>query len=202
MNDLNNVMDFIQHNCINCIYGLPATGKTTLCLVVASSNKNKKVAFIDTENSFSVERLRQINGNVSNNLVLFKVRSFKEQAKIIENLLNLKSVLGTIIVDSLTFYYRKELQAKRDVNNKFSRQLSMLAELARQGISVVVTSQVYQSFENEIKPVGNNMLKNWAGTLIKLEKLYNIRKLILEKHPKLGELEKKFEIVGEGLKFV
>jgi len=188
--------DFLYPKALNCIYGEPATGKTTLCLMAAASEQGK-VIFLDTENSFSINRIEQIKGRIPDNIFLIKVRDFKEQCKAIENLLKLKGKISLVIIDSLTFHYRKELQEKKDVNSRMSRQLSILSELAREGIPILATSQVYATFDNKINPVGNKMLKNWSGCIIRLEK--EPRKLIIEKHPENKSLEMGFDIVNEGI---
>ena len=49
---------------IKLIYGPAAAGKTTYCLLtsISMAKKGKKVMFIDTENGFSIERLKQLCG--------------------------------------------------------------------------------------------------------------------------------------------
>ena len=48
---------------ISVIFGPAATGKTTLCMLaaLATAKSGKKILFIDTENGFSVERLKQMS---------------------------------------------------------------------------------------------------------------------------------------------
>ena len=50
---------------INLIYGESATGKTTLALQesLRFAKENKRVLYVDTENGFSVERLKQMDDN-------------------------------------------------------------------------------------------------------------------------------------------
>lgn len=187
---------FIYPNAISCIYGKPATGKTTLCLLAASAEKGR-VIFIDTENSFSVERIKQINNTLPDNIFLINVKNFKEQCKAVENLLNLKKQAALIIIDSFTAYYRKELQEKKDVNSRLSRQLSILAELSREGIPVILTGQVYSTLDNRTEPVGSNMLKNWSNCIIRLENEPRI--FVLEKHPDKKALSLPFDIVSKGI---
>ena len=47
---------------ITTVYGPAGSGKTILCLLCAINvaRKGKKIIYIDTENSFSLERLKQI----------------------------------------------------------------------------------------------------------------------------------------------
>ena len=50
-------------------------------------------------------------------------------------------------------------------------QMRALTGLARKGVGVLLTNQVYTNpSTSEICPVGGNMLKRWSGTLIELKK--------------------------------
>jgi len=199
----NKLKDFFDYNrLITCLYGKPATGKTTLCLLAIASEENKKAIFVDTENGFSVERMKQIAGSIPPNLLIIKANNFKEQCKIVERLLISKDKIGLLIVDSFTAHYRKELQAKHDVNSKMSRQLSILSEFARSGTPVIVTSQVYTLPENNsVQPVGGNMLKKWSGCVVKLEN-EGKREMFIEKHPEIQGTKIRFEIVNEGVRLL
>lgn len=189
--------DLIDYNnAISCFYGRAAAGKTTLCLMAAANEKGK-VVFIDTENSFSAERIKQIAGKVPGNIVVMKAKSFYEQCMAAEQLLELKGKISLIIVDSLTAHYRQELQEKRDANPFFSRHMSVLKELAAYA-PVLVTSQVYSN-EKGINPVGSNMLRNWCNNVIKLDDDGKQRKLFIEKSSKGNTAEICFEIVGDGI---
>ncbi len=194
----NNELDghFKYCDSINCIYGKAATGKTNLCLLLASKiAKGKKVFYIDTEGSFSPERIKQLESeSVLQNIFVIKASSFDEQCKAVESLLMLKDMIGLVIVDSLSMHYRQELQDKNaDANTKLSKQLSILSELTRNNIPVLITSQVYSTMDNGVNPVGGNMVKSWSKCLIKLE-LGRKRILTLEKHPEMQGKSISFEI--------
>ena len=80
-----------EKDVITTIYGPAGSGKTILvmlcCLNMARAGK--KVIYIDTENSFSVERLKQIAKDyrkIMDNVVFLKPASFSEQKKAFENL--------------------------------------------------------------------------------------------------------------------
>lgn len=184
---------------INCIYGKASTGKTNLCLLLASKlAKEKKIFFIDTEGSFSPERIKQFEGEDSlKNIFVLKANDFNEQCIAIEKLLNFKKNMGLVIVDSLSMHYRKEIQERNErANSKLSRQLSILAELTREGIPVIITTQVYSRFDNSIVPVGSDMIRNWSQCLIRLDNEHK-RKIIIEKHPELESKEINFSITTE-----
>ena len=64
---------------ITLIYGPAASGKTTLCLQ-KTAETDGKVIFIDTENTFSPERLLQMNPNINfDNVILIKATKYSEQ---------------------------------------------------------------------------------------------------------------------------
>ena len=81
-------------NHISLIYGEASTGKTTL--VMQSSfeavKQNFKVLYIDSDHSFSLNRLIQITGSdfkqIGERIVIFSPKDFDEQSKLIENLEN------------------------------------------------------------------------------------------------------------------
>ncbi|MBI4448259.1 AAA family ATPase [Candidatus Woesearchaeota archaeon] len=194
---------FCYEPVINCVYGKAATGKTTLCLNAATSlaKEDKKVFFIDTENSFNVDRIKQMisDNRVFDNILVMKCNSFDEQCKVVENLMLIKGMLSLVIVDSISMFYRQELQEKKDPNPRMSKQLSTLAELTRNGIPVLITAQVYSNLGDAVFPVGGSMLMNWSPCLIELKHENDKRKLILKKHPKFSQTEASFEIVNEGI---
>lgn len=191
---IDNLIDY--NNSISCVYGKPATGKTTLCLMAAKNEKGK-VIFIETENGFSAERMKQIAGKIPDNFVLMPVRSFEEQCKAVENLLKLKGKVSLIIIDSFTALYRQELQNKKDVNPLLSRQLSILKEMSATA-PVLITSQVYMTMDKkDIGPIGSNMLKSWCNNLIKLYNDGKKRALYIEKG---GNGNICFQITNEGIR--
>lgn len=180
------------------LYGGSATGKTTLGLqlTVKALKEGKKVFFIDSEKTFSLERLRQILPSVDNyldRLKLFKPRSFSEQANILESL---PLHCGLIVIDSLSKYYRIELKKNHvDANVLAVQQLRRLHKFIDLKIPVILINQVYSRFSDDgVNPVGGNMLRRWSQILIRLDK--EPRNFVIEK-PSLKEF--KFKIVDEGL---
>ncbi len=180
---------------LSCIYGKPATGKTNVCIAIAAHYSSLgKVAFIDTENTFSPKRFKELNGNLSN-LILFSAKSFQEQSKAVSELIKISKKLKLVVVDSLTSHYRALIQESPKINSKFSRHLSELSDLARDNVAVLFTSQVY-STDNGVQMVGSSMLRNWSSAIIRLEN-ESRRLAFIEKHPLIGNKYFNFEIKKE-----
>ncbi|MFH1637476.1 MAG: AAA family ATPase [Candidatus Woesearchaeota archaeon] len=192
-------MDDLFGRYLSCIYGAPATGKTNICLLLAAkASKSGKVFFIDTENTFSPERIKDFNGKLCNILVL-KPKNFRDQCTSTDNLLKLKDKVKLVIVDSLSMHYRPLIQQKADINPRLSRQLSILSEIAKDSCPVIITCQVYANLEGQIMPVGGNMVKNWSSAVINVRQERD-RKMIVEKHPN-GKRNIAFEINSRGIDF-
>ena len=199
---------------ISTIYGPGGSGKTNICifLMVNAIKEGKKVIYIDTESSFSVNRMKQIDENYEENLknVFFlKPTSFDEQKEAFSKLKDLvNEEIGLIIVDSIAMLYRLEFGKSQDiyeVNRELGSQISFLSEIARQKkLPILITNQVYSNFEekDEVKLVGGDILKYGSKCLIEIKKgKKNLRLAIIRKHRSLPE-EKEFvfEIVENGIK--
>ncbi len=211
---------------ITLFYGPAASGKSNFVTLAAChcSKKDKKVVFVDTEGSFSIDRVKQISGGIPEmilkNVVIIKPNSFQEQKNAflkIEKESRSKNV-GLIIVDSMTMFYRLELADARKkgleyiqrVNSDLAKQMKSLYEIARKmDIPVLVTSPVYNDFLSEeewvggkeagVNVVGGDILKYWSKCLIELKNKNGKKKAILKKHRSLGERELDFVIVDEGI---
>lgn len=191
-------IDFLSLNKgINLVYGEPASGKTTLAMELALKEAiNNKVIYIDTENGFSIERIKQLDKHYNDkldNICLIKINSFKEQRKCFENLSDIKNV-KLIIVDTIGVFYRLKLKKDANKANKeIDRQFQVLSELSKNS-NILIVNQVYQNIDtNKIEVVGGNMVKNWSKLIIRLEK--NPRKIVYEK-PENKELRFKIDDSG------
>jgi DNA repair protein RadB len=174
-----------ESDIITTLYGPAGSGKTNLCLLAAVdiAKKGKKVIFIDTEGSFSIDRLKQISDESSfKNIILLKATKFFEQVQIFNKLIGrVSSNVGLIIVDSMVMLYRLESSiAKADKDeNKFqilnmamSKQLRILNEISRKkDIPIIITDQVYSDFLSNEKV---QELKE-KGIDINEEKAKNVR---------------------------
>ena len=157
-----------EADAITIIYGPAGAGKTNLALLaaVAVAKEGKKAIFIDTEGGFSVSRLRQVlpeYKKLLDKIIFLRPMTFGEQKESIERLRELISQkIGIIIIDTMTMLYRLERSFKEDdnYNRDLSLQMLSLNEIARKhNIPVLITSQVYSSFENRgVKIVGGDIL--------------------------------------------
>ncbi len=212
---------------ITLFYGPAASGKSNFVTLACChhAKKDKKIVFIDTEGSFSLDRVKQISWGIPEmilkNVVIFKPVNFYEQKKVFMKLLKeYKSKnIGLIIVDSMAMFYRLELaearkrgiEEVRRINNELANQMKALYEIARKGdIPVLITTQVYSDFLNEeewlsgkeagVNVVGGDILKYWSKCMIELQNKSGRKKAIIRKHRSLPEKELNFEIVNEGIR--
>jgi len=226
--DLNKWLDGgYENDIITLLYGPYASGKSNFVILAACHNakKGKKIIFIDTEGSFSLDRVKQITGGIPEivlkNIVILKPTNFKEQKEAFLKLhKEIKSKnIGIIVVDSMTMLYRLELAEARKlgideirrVNNDLAKQMNALYEIARkQEIPVLITSQVYSGFLSEedwlagkqagVNVVGGDLLKYYCKCIIELQNKNGRKKAIIKKHRSMPEKELNFEVVNEGIK--
>jgi len=197
---------------ITTIYGPAGSGKTNICLLtsIKLALENKKIIYIDTDSSFSVERLKQLTKDyekVLEKIVFLKPTSFEEQKKSFDKLRELsEDQIGLIIIDSISMLYRLELGKTEDVydvNKELGLQISYLNEIARKkNIPVLITNQVYTDFQdNKIKMVGGDLLKYGSKCLIELKKFHKgVRAAIVKKHRSIEEDKSVyFRIINSGI---
>jgi len=185
-----NYLDFPKG--ISLIYGVSASGKTTLCSQLVANNPGK-VVFIDTENGFNIERVQKMNPLVDlNNIMLFNPTRYSEQFKIVKNLNKVKNI-SLVIIDSFTHYYRKKLHEKVVINPATIRMLKMLQDL---DVPVILTSQVY-SFDGKVSPVASDLFRRFVSykIFLELDKDRNKRNLKIKDE----KLEVPFIIEEKGL---
>lgn len=152
-------------NNISLIYGPPASGKTTLCLQLLTKTTGK-IIYIDTENSFNLERLKQINPNIDiDKIIVIKAKRYSEQFKAIRNLSETKN-LSLVIIDSFTHFHRRKIQEKINIKPATIKMLQTLRDLK---IPIVLTSQIYTDMKNNIHPIAEELFKHFSKYTIKLQ---------------------------------
>ncbi len=180
---------------ITLLYGEAETGKTTLAMqcAVNSSRMGLKTLYVDSDGTFSTERLSQIVSQgfeeVSESVMIARPSTFEEQVEIIDNLEKYVSKrFGLIVFDTVTSLYRTELADKKatfNLNRELNRQVAVLAQIAKAlDLSVFLISQVRSvPSEADIVPVATRVLRFWADAVIGLTRTgrRNIVKASVEK---------------------
>lgn len=197
----------IENDVITNIYGPAGSGKTNIALSAAIAC-SRKVVYIDTEGSFSLERFRQLGGEKKlGNILLIGVHTWDEQHKAVLKLEKTveKDSFGLVVVDSLVNLYRLELTPEtfQQINRQLATQYSVLSKITRKyGIPVLVTNQVYSRGE-ETELTSRMIARYWSKALVELKRTdrENCRLAVLRKHRSLPEGKKiEFEITEKGLK--
>jgi len=196
---------------VSHVYGEPGSGKTSLCIQLATSviRREKRVIYIAT-GPFPGERFAQIAAAdaaaISQKLLVFEVKSFDQQRATLGDLKKIaKENVGLIIFDTATTYYRLE-QAKnteRGLQHAFANQVLLLLGLAKKyDLAVVLTNQVYVDTDTkEVMPVAGYLLDNLPAIVLQFTKTHSERRCaILKKHPILPlETSAHFKLTGQGL---
>ena len=196
---------------ITQLYGEPASGKSTLCILAAVSclRAGHAVAYIDSE-GFSIERFRQIAGDdtekLADKLFLFEPIDFEHQGQVIAEV---EKVLKAqkpqlLVMDSATALYRTDLDKGRDAIQVLTRQMiHLLGYAKRYEIPVIITNQVYMDTgKNTWYGLGGFALEHISKVIVRVEKTgtTGCRRAQLVKHrsqPEGASFE--FEIVKEGI---
>lgn len=189
----------LEGGAITLFYGEAGSGKTNICLQVASNVAltGKKVVYIDTE-GVSLERLQQIAGEnyeeVMKNILFFEPHSFDEQEKFVDKAVKLAESsleVGVIVLDSATIHYRlTRNDEERGIRKSLSPQLAKLLAVARsKDVPIVLTSQVYTDIEKgTFEPLGGHVLLHNAKAIVRLEKVSaGTRRAVIVKHRHLEE---------------
>jgi DNA repair protein RadB len=195
----------VEKRAITCLYGSAGTGKTSLAISAAAEQaaKNRSVAFVDTESSFSTERFKQIGSKQDlENIKIFTPNRLSEQVQCIKTLSKDHEL---IIVDSLVSLYR--LEQKEDVdkaNRNLSSMLGALSRKSREGNAAsIVTNQVYESPETQsLEMAGGDIPEYWCSALLQLRRISenNRRTATVRKHRSIPENRSKtFEITDRGI---
>lgn len=205
----------LERRTITQIYGEPASGKSTFCLMaaVASLRAGNSVIYIDTE-GFSVERFAQVAGGhaaeFADRLYLFEPIDFAQQGAMIadtETLLRKKdgAPVDLLVMDSMTALYRTELDLGREAVRRLSHHVIKLLGLAKKyDIPVLITNQIYVDVERDrVSGLGGTALEHISKAIVRLEKRDSVRRAMLRKHRSRPEgLSFDFVITEDGIKAV
>lgn len=203
----------LECGAVTNVFGPAGSGKTNVALTTLLGCKNK-VAYIDTEGSFSPERFHQLGGDDKKlrSIILTEPHTWQEQNQAVAKLESemKKEKVDLIIVDSLVALYRLEISDDnfKDINRQLATQYSILSKLAREhNIPILVTNQVYSKpgAVDEVELTSRTVARYWSKCLIELKRKdrLGIRVAIVRKHRSLPEGKSiEFEIGAKGLKEV
>ena len=163
------------------VYGDAAAGKTTLAIqFVANAHRlDLGTIYVNSEGTSPVRRLEQITGRVFSDIEdivkILAPKGFSEQGVLIDDLeLYLRENTKLIIIDTLTRFYRLELEDKKTNyanHRELNRQAGVLKGLARNhDVAVVVLNQVRAKLKGteDFEPVARNIMDYWSDYIIKL----------------------------------
>ena len=186
---------------VSLIYGEAETGKTSLAVqcAVNCARRGNKSLFIDTDGTFSYERLSQIAEydyeKISPLMIIMRPTTFQEQSKAIDQLEKVvTNKFGLIVVDTVTSLYRVELDDTEETyvaNRELNRQLAVLTQIVKTcGVAALVVSQVRSvpfGETVEMKPVATRVLNYWSDIILDMKRTGQTRviKVLREKHPKI-----------------
>jgi len=199
----------LEEDAITNVYGPAGCGKTNMTIISTLSciRSGKKVVYMDTEGSFSVERFAQLGGTESDlkNVIFIDVHTWDEQCRETKRIESVIEGAGLVVVDSMVSLYRLEMSESKfsEINRQLATQYSILSKISRKNkIPVLVTNQIYGVGE-DTEVTSKTIAKYWSKTMIELRKTdrENTRLAILRKHrsmPENGKIE--FEITRTGLK--
>ena len=172
------------------LFGKNNTGKTQIChqLCVDAFINSMKSLYIDTENTFRPERIREIASakGLDKDLILKEILTSRIMSNIALTLKldEIKSTMknsniGMIIIDSINKYFRVE-QARIETSffkakTRFLKILNQITEIAlNYNVIVVLTAQVISNFKKDSflheLPVGLNFLNHFFTEFLYLTK--------------------------------
>ena len=186
---------------VSLVYGEAETGKTSLAVqcAVNCARRDIKSLFIDTDGTFSYERLSQIAEydykKISPLMIIMRPTTFQEQARTIDQLEKvITNKIGLIVVDTVTSLYRVELDDPKETyaaNRELNRQLAVLTQIVKTcGVAALIVSQVRSvplGETIEMKPVATRVLNYWSEVVLDMKQTGQTRviKVLREKHPSI-----------------
>lgn len=203
----------LETDAVTEVYGEGGTGKTILCLQVATrvARDGRWVVYVDTE-GLSVDKLEAIAGSrlpdVLGHLLVSSPGSLKEQSRAVDQATRMARdgtrPVGLIVVDSMTMHYRLALGGSEEepARRELGLELAQLVSAALQvPVPVLVTNQVWRRVgDGTLEPVGGAFLNHAAKTILRFDRLSgDSRRAVLMKHRSQPEAAVEFRISAEGL---
>ena len=182
------------------VYGEAASGKTTLALQFVANAHRLDIGtiYVNSENTSPIRRLEQMTGrpfeNIENMVKILGPKGFSEQGILIDDLeLYLRENTKLVIIDTLTKYYRLELEDKKTNyarHRELNRQAGVLKGLARNNeIAILILNQVRSQLKgvDDFEPVAKNILDYWSDYTIKLRVAQGIGERVIKRVTPEGE---------------
>ena len=169
-------MIFDELDKLTLVYGPAASGKSTLAMQISLEfAENNRVLFFDSENSFSIERIKLMSNEYEKlleNILVIKIKDFEDQHKKLSKVEELvkKGKFKLVVIDSFGKFYRYALHSfeYKEVNKGAISMLRNLKHVVNLGILVLVTNQIYSNNEGKIEALGGKMIKNLSDNIIEL----------------------------------
>lgn len=182
------------------VYGDAASGKTTLALQFVSNAQKLDFGtiYVNSENTSPIKRLEQMTtksfSEIENKVKILTPKGFNEQGALIDDLeLYLLGNTKLVIIDTLTRYYRLELEDRKTnyvKHRELNRQAGFLKGLARnKDVAVLVLNQVRAQMKgfDDFEPVAKNILDFWSDNTIKLRVARGTGERIIQRIAPEGE---------------
>ena len=192
---------FFKYEGLNIVYGEAATGKTTLAVIAAleQARKEKKVVFVDAENSLSIERIKQLapdHDKFIDNLIIFSPKNYYQQVKVVKKISELKDI-SLIVIDTIGVHFRMEVKKDpKKLQQLLDWQIRTLRKISKQ-LPIILTNQVYQDLKTgKLHMTAEKILKPWADSIFFLQK--EPRKIFRERPE---EKQIPFKILQSGVGF-
>jgi len=114
----------LERGIITTLFGPAGSGKSNIAMLAALSvaDRGKKVVFIDTENSLSAERIKQLRPqgykSIIKNMIVLEPTNFEEQKEFFGQLRQIMAVEKPeiIVVDSIAMLYRLQLGSEAEIH--------------------------------------------------------------------------------------
>jgi DNA repair protein RadA len=179
-----------------------------------------RVLFIDCENTFRPERIKQMAESmgmdpekVLENIQIARAYNSDHQFILVEKAGEMikENNIRLLIVDSVTSHFRSDYSGRGELaarQQKLNRHLHTLQRLSEvYNLAVYVTNQVMSRpdilFGDPTAPIGGHILAHQAGTRLYLRKSKGDTRIMrLVDSPNLPEGETVFRITPEGIKDV
>lgn len=141
------------------IFGKEGSGKTTMCLQLATiaAKKGFKSLYIDTSHKFNVIRLKQISGDFYNNIskLIFvqTPKNFKQQDKIVNKLENfITDKFKLIVIDDIASLSQEGTRSKSKpflIQRTLSRQLAILKNIGLSYETIILITNQSAKYKGE-----------------------------------------------------